>query len=97
MKSKYLKLLFVLCLLTKSFNGWSQDDRKILKNDPSPFEGVVMTNENYRKTYEDLEACDIWKRNMTKKPACEDVSRFSLEYFSYGLIIGGIIGYTIRK
>lgn len=99
MKLKSVKILFAICLLMKSSSAWSSDDRQIRKGDPSPFDGVVMTNANYTRMYQDLEACDIWKKYLKERPQCEvfsDEQVFSFEHFAYGLIVGGIIGYVIR-
>ena len=99
MRLKSLRILFAICLLMKSSSAWSEDDRQIRKGDPSPFDGVVMTSVNYAKTYQDLEACDVWKKYLKERPPCEvfsDEPGFSLEHFAYGLIIGGLIGYSVR-
>jgi hypothetical protein len=99
MRSKSVKTALLLCLLMKSSSAWSQDDRQIRKGDASPFDGVVMTTTNYTKMYQDLEAGDIWKKYLKERPQCEvfsDEPGFSLEHFAYGLIIGGLIGYSVR-
>jgi hypothetical protein len=99
MRLRSAKTALLVCLLIKSSSAWSNEDRQIRKGDPSPFDGVVMTTSNYTKTYQDLEACDVWKKYLKERPQCEvfsDEPGFSLEHFAYGLILGGLVGYTIR-
>lgn len=102
MRSTSLRLLFTLCLLTRSSAAWSQDERPIRKNDPSPFNGVVMTNDAYTKTYQELEACDIWKKYLKEKPKCEVDGEYQTPYAGYfsffaaGILTGVIIGYATR-
>jgi len=75
----------------KSSSAWSSADRSVKSGDPAPFNGVVMTTENYTKVYQELEACDIWKKYLKNNPVVESTCDREPSSFKFALFLGGIL------
>ena len=100
MRLKRLRTFCALCLLMKSLTAWPQDDRKIEVGQKAPFDGVLMSDKNYRKTDELLTACDIFRKHITEPKPCVDLSEKEksngLTYFLGGIIGGFLLGTFVK-
>ncbi len=80
----------------KSFSAWSGEDRIIRYKEPAPFDGVIMSNADYAKVYQDLEACDIWKKYLKERPKeelfCQEPEplSFKVTIFLAGILTGAL-------
>lgn len=94
-KLKKLGLTLQIVILMTSSTGWTIDYLK--KTEPSPFDGVVMTEPEFRKMTEELFTCDLVKKELENDLECEDATiHVDVEKKWWFLVSGLVIGFVAR-
>jgi hypothetical protein len=74
-----------------SSNGYAKDTRdvRIEYGKPAYFDGILVSEKNYRQYAEDIESCEIWKKNFIDRPPCKEVE--TSDNTMWMLFVSGVI------
>ena len=94
-KPKKFAMSCLTLLLMTSSKGWTIDYLK--KTEPSPIDGVLMTEPEFRKMSEELFTCDLIKKDLKKDLECDDGSiHVDVEKKYWFFVSGLLVGFIAR-